>query len=429
MAESPQARSFRVVCPAGQESLVEALLHSQGYEFEPEPVSPWTRRLTKEPRPLGSSLAAFFGLIYIQDRSSMLPPLALAPQNGDAVLDMCASPGSKTGFLAQLAGPDGFVMGNEPNAQRLATLRQNLFNLNLPHTATCGYAGESLPLPDALWQKIQLDPPCSGWGTVDKNPNVMKLWQGDKVKPLVGIQRLLLREAARLLAPGGVVVYSTCTTNVQENEEQVRWATQELGLIPEPLAPFEGFVFEDPLLPGCEGTLRVDASRSSAQGFYIARFRKEGDSPPPEPVSAMRVQGIHRQALRGPCADPDMLPDGEVALFGSAAMFLPQQALNLLPESFRWRGYPLGKASRGEVRVSPRMRCMMPPADQCAAGALNVEEPELISGLLSGQSIDLARGAYAGSVDASLPEAGLYFRGLPLGRLRIKGRRALWAER
>jgi 16S rRNA (cytosine1407-C5)-methyltransferase len=110
-------------------------------------------------------------------------------------------------------------------------------------------------------------------------------------------------------------------------------------------------------------------------------------------------------------------------------MFLPQQALNLLPESFRWRGYPLGKASRGEVRVSPRMRCMMPPADQCAAGALNVEEPELISGLLSGQSIDLARGAYAGSVDASLPEAGLYFRGLPLGRLRIKGRRALWAER
>lgn len=107
----PTGRSFRLVCPPEQMPQVESLLRAQGYEFEPEPFSPFCRRLLCEPRPLGSSLAAFFGYIYIQDRSSMLPPLALAPRQGEAVLDMCASPGSKTGFLGQLTGPDGFVLG------------------------------------------------------------------------------------------------------------------------------------------------------------------------------------------------------------------------------------------------------------------------------------------------------------------------------
>ncbi|MFV0423158.1 RsmB/NOP family class I SAM-dependent RNA methyltransferase [Oleidesulfovibrio sp.] len=430
MADSNPVRSFRIVCPAGREHLVEALLRSQGYDFEPEPISPWVRRLTHEPRPLGSSIAAFFGLIYIQDRSSMLPPLALAPEQGAAVLDMCASPGSKTGFLAQLTGPDGFVMGNEPNPQRLATLRQNLFTLNLPHTATCSYSGETLPLPDGMWRRIQLDPPCSGWGTVDKNPNVLKLWKGDKVKPLVGIQRLLLKEAARLLAPGGVVVYSTCTTNIQENEEQVRWAVEELGLVPEPVAPFEGFVFEDPLLPGCEGTLRVNPACSSAQGFYIARFRKEGSPATPPAASPLQVLAVNRRSVEAPCADSNLLPDGEIALFGNNALFLPRQALTMLPSAFRWRGYPLGKAARGEVRLSPRLHCMMPDMKNCPQHAINVDDPALLTGLLSGQSIDLSADEHLGrNFDISSQEAGVYFKGLPLGRLRVKGRRALWTER
>ena len=84
----PTGRSFRLVCPPEQMPQVESLLRAQGYEFEPEPFSPFCRRLLCEPRPLGSSLAAFFGYIYIQDRSSMLPPLALAPRQGEAVLDL-----------------------------------------------------------------------------------------------------------------------------------------------------------------------------------------------------------------------------------------------------------------------------------------------------------------------------------------------------
>ena len=77
-AREAPLRSFRITVPEPAQSGVAALLEAEGFRFEPEPFSACCRRLTAEPRPLGSSLAAFFGLIYIQDRSSMLPPLALA---------------------------------------------------------------------------------------------------------------------------------------------------------------------------------------------------------------------------------------------------------------------------------------------------------------------------------------------------------------
>ena len=416
---SSTPRSFRLVCKPEERPLVEALLTAEGYAFEPEPFSEWCRKLTHEPKPLGSSLAAFFGRIYIQDRSSMLPPLALNPPAGAAVLDMCASPGSKTGFLAQLVGPEGFVIGNEPSKNRLATLRQNVFTLNQLHIATCSYPGEELPLPSGSWEYIQLDPPCSGWGTVERNPNVLKLWTPEKVQPLITIQRKLLEEASRLLAPGGRVVFSTCTTNVQENEEQVLWAKEFLGLELEPLPPFPGFVFEAPYLDGCEGTLRVDPEASGAQGFYIASFRKALDAPEPEQERAgCDIRTLATPELTGPCVDGDMLPDGELADVKGNALFLPRHAMETFPKRFRWRGTTIGKIQRGEIRPSPRLHCVMPPYSP--DNGISIDDPAPIRTLLTGQSM---------TVDAKQKDVGLYFMGLPLGRLRVKGKRALWSEK
>ena len=91
MTDTPSLRrSFRLVCNPGQIPSVEALLSAQGFVFEPEPFSPLARRLLQEPFPLGRSLAAFWGYVYIQDRSSMLPPLALAPGEGGPAYSICA---------------------------------------------------------------------------------------------------------------------------------------------------------------------------------------------------------------------------------------------------------------------------------------------------------------------------------------------------
>ncbi|WP_015939324.1 MULTISPECIES: RsmB/NOP family class I SAM-dependent RNA methyltransferase [Desulfovibrio] len=450
------ARSFRIVCKNTHTASVEALLRAQGYEFEAEPFSPLCRRLVAEPRPLGSSLAAFFGYIYIQDRSSMLPPLALAPAAGSAVLDMCASPGSKTGFLAQLVGRTGFVLGNEPSPSRLATLRANLHQCGFIHTGTCSYSGDALPLRPGSWKNILLDPPCSGWGTVEKNPQVLKLWQGDKLDSLTSLQRRLLRHAERLLAPGGHVVFSTCTTNVAENEDQVRFAEEHLGLVREHINPFPGFVWEE--LPGGEGTLRVDGARSQAQGFYVALLRKpenasshhrepkaeqathfgpargsDGETAGaflnggrarskngsrPDARTGSRVPAgtpLPRSCLHGPTCDPDMLPPGQAMLYGEHVRFIPEQAAALLPPDCAWQGALLGKFNGGKLDAAPRLRALMTPQPD-REKSLVLEDISDISALLSGQSRQTGLQGR---------EAALWWRDLPLGRVGLKQGRAL----
>ena len=412
-------RSFRIVAPARHIPLVEDLLRTEGFAFEPEPFAPAIcRRLTAEPFALGESLAAFFGYVYIQDRSSMLPPLLLNPPEGAAVLDMCASPGSKTGLLAQLVGQGGFVLGNEPSRDRLETLRQNLRRMNLLQAATCTYNGERLPLAAGSWKCIQLDPPCSGWGTVDKNPQVMALWSPDKVEPLVRLQRELLRKAAELVAPGGRVLYSTCTTNVRENEEQAAWAEQELGLEIRPLEPPAGFAFE-PALGGLAGVLRVDQVASGAQGFFLACLEKPVSSPDadePEVSGDARLPGRElRPASLGldDVFDWSLLPPGRVYNFGGKVFFLPEQALEL-PSGLRWQGYFLGKLAGKALRPQARLRAMLREDGE----AMRLDDPAEVRALLSGRSLEGAgHGAYA----------GLWCRGLPLGVLARKGRRLLWA--
>ncbi|MBD5646975.1 MAG: RsmB/NOP family class I SAM-dependent RNA methyltransferase [Desulfovibrio sp.] len=426
-SETP-ARSFRLVCEPGAIPRVEALLRAQGYDFEPEPFSPLCRRLVAEPRPLGRSLAAFFGYIYIQDRSSMLPPLALAPAPGDAVLDMCASPGSKSGFLAQLVGRTGFVLANEPNPARLATLRANLHACNLIQAATCSYPGERLPLAPGSWGHILLDPPCSGWGTAEKHPRTLKLWREDKVGPLVSLQQRLLRHAASLLAPGGLLLYSTCTTNEAENEAQVCFAEEELGLLRVPIPPFPGFAWEE--RPGGEGTLRVDGARSQAQGFYLALLRAPGA---PADAAAQPGDGQRRAdtageplppaALAGPCSDPARLPPGAAVQYGDKVRFVPEIAPGQLPPRFGWQAALLGRMDgSGAFAPAPRLRCLVPEAPQGGPGlqSLVLTEVAEVEALLQGRAL---RTGLSGR------EAALWWRDLPLGCIGLRQGRALAAFR
>lgn len=407
-------RWFRLCGAAQEDARVLGLLAAEGFAATAEPFWAGAFGLDREPAALGSSLAAHFGLIYIQDRSSMLPPLALAPPAGAACLDLCASPGGKTGLLARLVGPAGFVLGNEPTRDRLATLRMNLARTGTLNAATSSFAGEDAPLADGVWPWVLLDPPCSGWGTADKHPKVLALWREDKVGPLISLQRRLLVRASRLLAPGGRLVFSTCTTNPAENEDQAAFAAQELGLVPHLLVPPPGVGVREPARPDTPGVLRVEGG--DGQGFFLAAFtRPAGPGPEPAQTAPPLGRDLTVQEMAScPLAAWDHLPPGRVAAFGERVFFL-HAGTRQLPGELRWQGHHLGRARAGRFLPEPRARILLPP--RSPESGYDAQAPEELRRLLSGQAVS----------GAGLPDpAGLYFRGLPLGWLRIKGGRALW---
>ncbi len=446
-----QTRTFRITTHPQERPLVEALLMAQGFAFEPEPYYAAARRLTSEPFPLGSSLAAYFGLIYIQDRSSMLPPALLGAQQGDVCLDMCASPGGKTGILAGEVGPHGFVLAAEASRERLATLRQNLRRTGAITAATIGAESQHLELAPECFDAILLDPPCSGWGTVDKNPKVLELWTPEKAETLVRLQRELLARAAQLLKPGGRLMFSTCTTNVRENEDQAAWALAALPLELDPLPEPPGFAPVPLARPGLEGVLRVGgpaqeergADDVGGQGFFLARFRMTSGAAAPTGQTYPPLAG--RELARKDLAqameagvDFGALPPGELREFGGKAYFLHQAALDLCAHAGlgsgaqRWQGFLLGQMQGARFAPAARARALMPPASALPASAkLDVDKPALICDLLAGRSLELPA-APAGKTRAKTESAGiigLYFQGLALGWLTRKGRRLLWSDR
>lgn len=409
-------RSFRFVCKENERSTLEELLKMQGFEWEREEFFSYSCRLTEEPFSLGSSLPSFFGFLYIQDRASMLPPVALMPEKGAFVLDMCASPGSKTGQLSQIVGESGFVLGNEVSPSRLATLRRNLQQMGLFQAATCCFEGQNISLPAGFCDFIQLDPPCSGWGTVEKNPKVMEMWKEEKTLPLVKLQRELLKNAERLLKPNGVLVYSTCTTNTEENEEQVRFAAEELGLELEKLAPLPEFVMDEPML-GMEGVWRLSPRIGDTQGFFVARLRKKSGGTAYQPAEQVWGEPLSPKYVRELGISEKYLEYGDIAVFKDSIHFVPNQA-KMLPARFMWQGMYMGKAGKSkEVQLSPRVRM---EGDLPVVQFEGKDGIEKIKGLLSGQSL------VCGYKEKNVLMA---WNGLILGRLKVKNKRLVWSER
>ncbi len=191
------------------------LLNEEGAVLEQTPIEFFFK--VKCAQELGNLLSYHLGYIYPQALASALPVLALKPRPGDFVLDMCAAPGGKTTHMAQLMGDQGAIVANDRSFGRLTALSANIKRCGITNTVVTQYKGEHFPYGE-YFDKILLDAPCSGEGKYRVSADGRLLFKIAGRTNLPAIQKGLLTRAFDLLKPGGILVYSTCTLNPEENE-------------------------------------------------------------------------------------------------------------------------------------------------------------------------------------------------------------------
>lgn len=222
------------------------------------------------------------GLYYLQEPSAMAPASLLPVQPGERVLDLCAAPGGKATELGARLKGRGLLVANDVSAPRAKAL---LRNLELAGIGNCFVTNESpkrlaAAFPD-FFDKILVDAPCSGEGMFRKEPAAVKTWSLEKSESCARMQREILKEAVSMLAPGGLLLYSTCTFAPQENEGSVSYVLETFpemellcpGEIPGASPSDPAWGNGDPILTRC---LRLWPHRCEGEGHFLALFKKNG---------------------------------------------------------------------------------------------------------------------------------------------------------
>ena len=197
-------------------------LRREGLVVEPAPFlrAGWTLR-----RGHAAASEAFRrGWISVQDEASQMVPLLLDARPGHRVLDLCGAPGGKTGTLARAAGPDSLVVASDVHLHRLRALRGNLERLGTTNARLVALDAQQ-PLPfSTQFDRILVDVPCSGTGTLARNPEIRWRLKPEDLPELARRQAAILRAALEVLAQGGKLVYATCSLEPEENEHVVEQA-------------------------------------------------------------------------------------------------------------------------------------------------------------------------------------------------------------
>lgn len=239
---------------------------------------------------LGNLIEHHLGYVYVQESASMIPPIILEPKPGELVLDMCAAPGSKTSQIAMYMENKGLLVANDVSGMRLKALGMNL--------QRCGVRNAVLTMMQEYrfkrileendqfrFDKILVDAPCSGTGTIRKSLRTIKEWNPSAITKLSKIQKNLIDIAFQMLTPGGIMVYSTCTIEPEENEAVVSYLlekhpdaelldidSESLGIVrTSAITSFQDLKIN----PAVSRCLRLHPYDNNTEGFFVAKIMKK----------------------------------------------------------------------------------------------------------------------------------------------------------
>lgn len=213
------------------------------------------------------------GAYYVQEASSMFLYQAVS-QHADLskplkILDLCAAPGGKSTILADLAGKNGFLVSNETIRTRTGALRENMEKWGYPNTAIVSAEADAFAALPGFFDVLVADAPCSGEGLFRKDENAVREWSPENVRLCAVRQKKILESSVESLAPGGLLVYSTCTFNAQENDANARWFAETYDLEPLSIAVMPEWNIE-----ARSFGYQFWPHRLRGEGFFLAAFRK-----------------------------------------------------------------------------------------------------------------------------------------------------------
>ena len=214
------------------------------------------------------------GLFYLQEPSALSAVSVLAPQPGERVLDLCAAPGGKSTQIAGLMQGRGLLVCNEPVPSRTKILSRNVERMGVRNAiVTSAMPAQLAPRFPAFFDRILVDAPCSGEGMFRRQPEARDEWSAGSPRGCADRQLEILEAAAKMLAPGGALVYSTCTFNDTENE----------GVLARFTAAHPEFALEPFALPGLpsgsRGYVHLYPHEIRGEGHFVSLLRKAPDAP------------------------------------------------------------------------------------------------------------------------------------------------------
>lgn len=231
-------------------------------------------------RDIGNLKEHPLGYFYIQEAASMIPPLALDPKPGDKVLDMCAAPGSKASQIAQYMENKGVLIANDATGLRMQPLGLNMQRMGISNSILTLMQGTRFK--DFKFDKVLVDAPCSGTGTIRKSLKTLLIWNPNVTKKFCGQQKRLLETGFKNLKKDGTLVYSTCSLEPEEDEEVVSYLLdnykdaqiQEIKLTglqsSPPITEFKNKTYN----PDVKYCLRLWPQDNDTEGFFIAKIKK-----------------------------------------------------------------------------------------------------------------------------------------------------------
>jgi 16S rRNA (cytosine967-C5)-methyltransferase len=250
-------------------SFLDALNKNQ-IQYEPSKYLPNFVRLHHM---AGIGKSEFFrqGFFSVQDESAGIPVALLDPKPGERILDLCAAPGGKTTYIGELMKNEGEIIAVDRYETRLHLVEKACQRLGITNVSLIAEDAAAIQLAPA--DKVLVDAPCSGLGVIAKKPDAKWLREPEDIPRLADIQSRILENAAHLVKPGGILVYSTCTIEPEENIDLIKGF-----LLRHPefeIDPAQSFV--KPELAAANGTVETFQHEHGMDGSFCVRLKKNMD--------------------------------------------------------------------------------------------------------------------------------------------------------